>query len=272
MVAVLGAGTMARAVVLGLIETPDIETAAIRTTNRSRSGAARWAESPRVEALAVEDRPDANRVAVAGADLILIGVEPPDVRPLLREIAEYVGPQAIVVSLAAGVSLAAMAALLPPGTTIVRTAPNTPSLVRSGVTGVAMTGGDEHAHEVVDRLFAVLGVVVWVEEDVLPVIGSFSGSGPAYLYFVIEQFARAAEGHGIDAERAGQLAAATFVGAAALLEATGLPPADLRRQVTTPGGATSKAIGVLDGARLDEVFQVAIGAAVARIHEMGAAD
>lgn len=269
-VAVLGAGNMARAVVLGLIEAPDIEAVEIRTTNQSSASAARWSDQPGVVAYAIEDQPDANRTATDGADLILIGVEPQGVRALLADIADLVGPETVVVSLAAGVSLDAMAALLPAGTTIVRTAPNTPSLVRAGVTGLTMVGGDDDVRTLVSAMFAIIGIVVWVEEDVLPFIGSFSGPAPAYFYFLVEQFAKAGEGRGISREQSEQLATASFLGSAALLQATGLPPAELRREVMTPGGATEQAIKVLTAAELDQTFGRAIDAAVTRINEMGA--
>ncbi len=102
-------------------------------------------------------------------------------------------------------------------------------------------------------------------------MAAVSGSGPAYLYFVLEQFARAAVGHGCEPDLAARLTAATFIGAAELLRSTGLSPAELRRQVTSPQGATARAIDVLDEARLDEAFIAAMAAAMARTREMGAA-
>ena len=202
-VAVLGAGTMAAAVLGGLAESPDISVDEIRTTNRTRQAAARWSDRPGVRAFALSDSADANRQAVTDADLILLGVKPAGVLTLLEEIADRVEPSALVVSLAAGITLEAMAARLPAGVTIVRTAANTPSLVRAGVTGLASTSADADQRDLINRLFAVLGEVLWVDEDELHLVAAVSGSGPAYLYFVLEQFARAAVEHGCAARPGG---------------------------------------------------------------------
>ncbi len=269
-VAVLGAGTMAAAVLGGLAESADISVDEIRTTNRTQQAAARWSGRPGVRAFALSDSPDANRQAVTDADLILLGVKPAGVLTLLEEIADRVEPSALVVSLAAGITLEAMAARLPPGVTIVRTAANTPSLVRAGVTGLASTSADADQRDLINRLFAVLGEVLWVDEDELHLVAAVSGSGPAYLYFMLEQFARAAVEHGCEPDLAARLTEATFVGAAELLRTTGLSPTELRRQVTSPQGATERAIAVLDQARLNEAFAAAMAAAMARTREMGA--
>ncbi len=269
-VAVLGAGTMAAAVLGGLAESPDISVDEIRTTNRTQQAAARWSGRPGVRAFALSESLDANRQAVTEADLILIGVKPAGVLTLLEEIADRVEPSALVVSLAAGITLEAMADRLPAGVTIVRTAPNTPSLVRSGVTGLASTSAHADQRDLINRLFAMLGEVLWVDEDELHLVAAVSGSGPAYLYFVLEQFARAAVEHGCAPDLAARLTEATLVGAAELLRSTGLSPTELRRQVTSPQGATERAIAVLDEARLNEAFAAAMAAAMARTREMGA--
>ncbi|WP_375431684.1 pyrroline-5-carboxylate reductase [uncultured Friedmanniella sp.] len=269
--AVLGAGTMARAVVLGLLERAGGTIGEVRTTNHSRAGAARWAGQAGVVATAVEDDPDANRTAVAGADLVLLGVEPHGVVALLREVSSAVAPDATVVSLAAGVGLSVLAAELPAGVAIVRTAANTPSLVGAGVTGLAATAGtDETVRARVEQLFTALGEVLWVAEDDLHIVAATSGSGPAYLYFVLEQFARAAAAQGLGADEADRLARATFLGAAELLRVSGAEPGDLRRQVTSRGGSTERAIAVLDAGRVDLLLAEAMAAAIVRTREMGA--
>ncbi len=269
--AVLGAGNMAGAVLHGLLASPDVATTAIATTNRSAAAAAAWSAVAGVEALIVNADPEANRTAVRGAGLVLVGVKPAQVLELLTEIAPAIEPDALVISLAAGVSCAAMAEVLPSGVGVVRTAASITSLVGRGVTGMASAPDAVGAERLAlaESLLGATGDVVVVEEDQLHTIAALSGSGPAYLYFVLEQFTESAIHHGLEPVEADRLIRATFVGAAELLRVTGHSPAELRRQVSSPKGSTERATAVLAAAGLATVFDHAVDAAIARTREMG---
>jgi pyrroline-5-carboxylate reductase len=190
---------------------------------------------------------------------------------LLREIAPALRPDAIVVSVAAGVTLATFAEGLGETARVIRAMPNTPATVGKAVTGLA-AGAAASADDVavIRRLFELVGSVVEVPEDKIDALGTISGSGPAYVFLLIEELTKAAIDKGFSEDDARLMAEQTFIGATALLEASGENPAELRRRVTSPKGTTERAIAVLQEAHLDEVFTVATDAALARSRELAA--
>jgi pyrroline-5-carboxylate reductase len=268
-IAILGAGSMGGAIARGL-SASGIAPRVI-ATNRSEAKAAELAGLPGLTSIALESVPGGNAEAIAEADVVLVGVKPAMVPDLLREIAGHLKVGAVVVSLAAGVTLATFAEVLGPDVVAVRSMPNTPALVGRAVTGVAAgaaaTPGDV---ALVRRLFETVGVVVEVPEEQIDALSTISGSGPAYVFLLAEELTKAAVGKGFDEATARVLAEQTFIGAAALLDASGDDPAELRRRVTSPKGTTERAIGVLQEARLDEVFARATDAALARARELAA--
>ncbi len=269
-VAVLGAGSMGGAIVRGLVRS-DIELAGIVATNRSREKAAALAGLPGVRSLALEEQPTGNVEAAAGADVVLVGVKPALVPDLLREIGDVLQPGAIVVSLAAGVTIATFESVLPAHVSVLRSMPNTPALVGRGVTGLAASVRvEDDTLTLVRSLFETVGAVLEVSEAQIDALSTISGSGPAYVYLLIEQFTAAAAAKGFTAEEARLLAEQTFIGATALLESSGQDPAELRRQVTSPKGTTERAIAVLEQGDLAELFGRATDAALARARELAA--
>lgn len=270
--AVLGAGNMAGAVLRGLLAHLNLRLSTVRVTNQSQDHAAAWSVDPRIEARALESDPTANRWAVRDAELVMIGVKPAQVLDLLSEVAADLQPGTLVISLAAGVTCAAMAERLPAGVAVLRTAPNIASRVGLGVTGLASSPGtlSEAQHALAVTVFASIGTVVPVEEDQLHAVAAISGSGPAYFYYLLERFAECATHQGLDPAQADHLVRAMFVGAAELLRVGTDSPAELRRQISSPRGSTERAIDVLAGADLTDLFDRAVAVAVARTREMGA--
>jgi pyrroline-5-carboxylate reductase len=265
-IAILGTGSMGGAILSGLLK-PGVEvTGGIRVTNRSAEKAERLAADG-VTSLATSVDPDANRIAVAGARIVLIGVKPGMVPDLLREIADSLEPDAIVVSVAAGVTIETMEALVPGA--VLRSMPNTPSVVGLGVTGLAAgsrSSDDDLA--IVRELFETVGDVLVIPESKIDALSTISGSGPAYVYFLIEQLTRTAIGLGFTAEQASTMVDGTFIGATQLLAASDSTPAELRAQVTSPKGTTERAIAELEAADLSAVFDRATAAALARAEEL----
>ncbi|HEX5856776.1 MAG TPA: pyrroline-5-carboxylate reductase, partial [Microbacterium sp.] len=218
-----------------------------------------------------EDRADGNAAAAASADVVLIGVKPAMVPDLLRQISPHLRPGAVVVSLAAGVTIATFASILGPDVAVVRSMPNTPAVVGEAVTGLSAGAGAAGVDlGVVRALFETVGTVIEVPESQIDALSTISGSGPAYFFLLVEEFTKAAIGKGFTEAEARVMAEQTFIGAAALLQASGEQPAELRRRVTSPKGTTERAIGVLQEARLDEVFAKATDAALARARELAA--
>jgi len=267
-IAILGAGSMGGAILSGLVGSGLAER--IVATNRTAAKAA-TITGPGVESVALEDRPDGNREAAASARIVLVGVKPAMVPDLLAEIAPVLQPGAIVVSLAAGVTIATFERILGPDAVVLRSMPNTPAVVGKAVTGVAAgTGAGQEHVALVRRLFETVGAVIEVPESQIDELSTISGSGPAYVFLLIEKLTEAAIGKGFTPAQARLMAEQTFIGAAALLDATGEDPAELRRRVTSPKGTTERAIAVLQDAHLDEVFAAATDAALARAKELAA--
>lgn len=270
-IAFLGAGSMARAVLHGLLQPGIAVEGGIRATNRTAEKAAELAGLPGVTAFATESDASANRTAVAGAKLVVVAVKPAMVPELLREIADALDPDAIVVSVAAGVTVATFESLLPESVAVIRTMPNTPAVVGRAVTGVsAGTRSSEADLALVTGLFETVGEVLVVPESQLDALSTISGSGPAYVFYLIEQFTAAAIGKGFTPEQAATMVQGTFRGASELLAATGEDPAELRRRVTSPKGTTERAVAVLEQAGLEALFVEATDAALARARELAA--
>ncbi|WP_261167100.1 pyrroline-5-carboxylate reductase [Microbacterium sp. Marseille-Q6965] len=268
-IAFIGAGSMGGAIVRGLVAGGIGVDGGIVVTNRTAARAASLTGLDGVTSVALEDQPNANAEAVAAARVVVLGVKPQLMPELLLELAPHVRDDAIVVTLAAGVPLSAYEVRLP-GTSVVRAMPNTPSTVGRGVTGIA-AGTHATADDVaiVRRLFETVGEVIEVDgDDGIDAISTISGSGPAYVYLFIEKLAEAARHRGFSDEDALLLAARTFSGATALLDAEGEPPAELRRRVTSPRGTTERAIAVLEDAGIGQVLRDATDAAFARAKEL----
>jgi pyrroline-5-carboxylate reductase len=267
-IAILGTGSMGGAILAGLQGPGVVVEGGIRVTNRSREKADALV-SDGVTSLATSVDPDANRVAVKGARVVLVGVKPHMVPDLLREVANSLEPDAIVVSLAAGVTIATMESLV--AGSVLRSMPNTPSLVGKGVTGLAAGSRSSDADLLVVReLFETVGDVLVIPEAQIDALSTISGSGPAYVFYLIEQLTRTAVGLGFTEEQAATMVNGTFAGATALLAASGSTPTELRIRVTSPKGTTERAVAELESADLKAVFDRATAAALARAKELAA--
>ncbi|UPL14845.1 pyrroline-5-carboxylate reductase [Microbacterium galbinum] len=269
--AFLGAGSMGGAILRGVVASGVAVDGGITATNRSRVSAADLADLPGVTTIALEERPDGNRDALASARIVLVGVKPGMVPDLLREIAPHLAPDAIVVSLAAGVTLATFADALGADVHVIRSMPNTPATVGKAVTGLAAgpaSTPDDMA--LVRRLFETVGAVIEVPESQIDALSTISGSGPAYVFLLIEEWTKVGLGLGFSEADARLMAEQTFIGSTALLEASGETPTEMRRRVTSPKGTTERAIAVLQDAHLEKTFADASAAALARARELAA--
>jgi pyrroline-5-carboxylate reductase len=268
-IAILGAGSMGRAILSGLLKPSVHVDGGIRVTNRSAERAAELAGTDGVISFATEEDPNANRRAVDGAGIVLVAVKPHLVVDLLDEIAGSLAAGAVVVSVAAGVTNEAFESRLPTSVAVVRSVPNTPAIVGRAVTG--MSGGTRASADdlaLVRRLFETVGVVIEVHESQLDALSTISGSGPAYVFYLIEQLTATAVDKGFTPQQAALMVNDTFLGSAELLAQSRRSPAELRKQVTSPNGTTERAIAVLESAGLKQTFDAATDAALARAREL----
>ena len=271
-IAFLGAGSMARAILAGLLKPGVTVDGGIRVTNRTQGKAAELADTEGVTAYATEVDADANLKAIDGAQIVIIAVKPYMVADLLAEIGTSLAPGTLVVSVAAGVTIDTFESLLPETVHVIRTMPNTPAVVGMAVTGIsAGTRSSAADLALASALFATVGDVLVVPENKLDALGSISGSGPAYVFYLIEQLTETAISKGFTPEEAAVMVNGTFLGASALLAVSDKLPSELRRQVTSPAGTTERAVWELEKGGLKELFDTATDAAVARAKELAAA-
>ena len=253
--AVIGAGVMGEALVSGLVKagwSADSITAADRREFRRQE----TAQAHGVKTAA------GNAEAVAGADTVVLVVKPQDVGEVLPEIAPALAPGALVVSLCAGISTAQIESHLPEGVAVVRVMPNTPALVGEGMAAVsagAHAGPDDVAHAT--ELMSALGKVITVPERYQDAVTAISGSGPAYLFFVVEAMIDAGVMLGLPRDVSTTLVVQTMYGSAHLLRESGEHPTVLREQVTSPGGTTAAALRQLEDHRVKAAFITAMEAA-----------
>ncbi len=244
-IAILGGGTMGRAILGGLIDSKQASAAHVRATTRTDSSAAELGE-----AFPISVGQD-NAVAVRDADLILLCVKPKNVKALLAEIAPALTSKQCVISIAAGVRLEDMAGALPEGQPIVRAMPNTPCLVREGMTVLSASGDVTDAQLAdVSRVFESLGRVLILDEEHMDAVTGLSASGPAFVYVILESLAEGGVLTGLSRKVATELAAQTVMGAARMVLETGQHPAALKDAVTTPAGCTINALLTLEDGKL----------------------
>ena len=267
-IAILGTGSMGGAILQGLLAS-GLDAESISVTTKTAEKATKLAEELGVWAYAVEEDADANRLAVAAADVVIVGVKPAYVVEVLAEVSEAIDPNAVVISVAAGITTSAMEAAVK--NQVVRAMPNTPSVVGRGVTGIsAGTRANSEAMATATEIFESVGKVLVIDESQIDALSTISGSGPAYVFYLIEEFTEAAVAMGFTHEQAQLMVHDTFLGASELLAASGKTPEELRRQVTSPNGTTMRAVAVLEDANLDELFGKATAAALARAKEIAA--
>jgi pyrroline-5-carboxylate reductase len=269
-IAILGAGSMGGAILSGLVQPGVAVNGPIRVTNRTEAKAA-GLRSDDVISYSTQSDPNANLAAITGARIVLVAVKPAMIPDLLREISEALEPDAVVVSVAAGVTIATMEALLPPSVAVLRAMPNTPALVGRGVTGLS-AGSRASASDIAmaHTLFSTVGAVLEVPESMIDEVSAISGSGPAYVFYLIEHLTRTAVGLGFTPEQASLMVDNTFLGASELLAASGESPQELRRRVTSPHGTTERAIAEMERADLGGMFDRATASAIARAKELAA--
>lgn len=261
---------MGTAILAGLMSN-GVDASEVVASTKTEATASRLADEFGITAIATETNAAANAEAVVDADIVLLAVKPAYIIEVLTQVAGNLKPGSLVVSVAAGITTAAMQAAVADNVAVVRAMPNTPAIVGRAVTGLA--AGSRVTSEqlaTASELFESVGRVVVVGEDQIDQLSTVSGSGPAYVFYFIEEFTKAAVELGFTPDQARMLVEETFLGASELLAASGKTPADLRRQVTSPNGTTMQAIAVFEQANLHELFGRATAAALARAREIAA--
>ena len=261
--AIFGAGVMGETLLSGLIRSGR-DVADLSITEKRTDHAAVLNAKYGVSVLD-------NATAAKSADVLVLVVKPQDMDGLLSEIRDHVVPGNLVVSLAAGITTGYLESRLPEGSSVVRVMPNTPALVDQGM--AAVSPGQHCTPEHLDEAEALLrscGRVVQVPEKYQDAVTAISGSGPAYIFYVVEAMIEAGVVLGLPRATSTELVVQTLFGAATMLKETGEHPTVLRERVSSPGGTTVAALRQLDDHKVRAAFISAIEAAAQRSHELAA--
>ena len=259
--AIIGAGVMGETLLSGLVR-------AGRRVDQLMVGEKRAERASELEeryGVAVVS----NREAAAKADTVALVVKPQDMGDVLAEIAPDLRAGQLVVSLAAGITTAFIESRLPEGVAVVRVMPNTPALVDEGMAAIAPGSHCDESHLAeAESLMASTGKVLRIPEKQMDAVTAISGSGPAYIFFVVESMIEAGVHLGLPRATATDLVVQTLVGSAAMLRETGTHPVVLREQVTSPSGTTASALRELEIHRVRAAFLAAMEAARNRSREL----
>ncbi|MHB8874923.1 MAG: pyrroline-5-carboxylate reductase [Myxococcaceae bacterium] len=263
-IAFLGAGNMAEAMIKGLLRAGTARPENIVATGR---------RAERLDELkaAYPIRVTTDNVAAAReADIVVLAIKPQAMAKLLLQIAPAVDPRKLVISIAAGVPIVALERKLGAGARIVRAMPNTPSLIGAGACAIA---AGEHATpedlRTAEAIFHAVGITTVVDENLLDAVTGLSGSGPAYVFLIIEALCDAGVKVGLPRYTALKLASQTVLGSAQLLIETKAHPGALRDQVTSPGGTAIAGLHTLEAGGLRTTLMNAVEAATRRAKELG---
>lgn len=265
-IAVIGAGNIGGALLGGILKSHLAEPQDVVATDAREERRRELEEQWKVRVL-----PTDNRKAVAGRDVVILAVKPHIVPAVLNDIRGALRENQIVITVAAGVPLSVYESVLGKQVSLFRAMPNIPVLVEEGATAVAGNHATTPAQrKIVEKIFGALGAVVFVEESQLDAVTALSGSGPAYVYMVIEALIDGGKKMGLSHEVATRLTVQTVLGAAKLVRETKLHPAVLRDEVVTPGGTTIAALHELEKHGLRAMLISAVETATARSKEIGA--
>jgi pyrroline-5-carboxylate reductase len=260
----LGSGKMAAALAKGFIQAGLASPEGLMASDPAESARASFAEAVRGQVTGQ------NADVLRFAKVIILAVKPHQVVEALRGISPHLTEEHVLISIAAGVPLAKLEEALRPGARVIRVMPNTPALVRASATGFSLghsaTPGDA---QLAHRLFSSVGVACQLNEELLDAVTGLSGSGPAYIYLVIESLSDGGVAAGLPREVATRLAAQTVLGAAKMVLETELHPGALKDMVTSPGGTTIDGLHELERAGVRSAFIQAVRTASDKSRKLG---
>jgi pyrroline-5-carboxylate reductase len=260
----IGAGNMAEAMIGGLVRGKHVAADKIAASDPRKE---------RLEELRTQfgiDVTTVNKEIVQRSGLVVLSVKPQIMDKILREVGEHIKPGTLVVSIAAGVDTATIEEAVSDGVRVVRAMPNTPALVGAGATAIS---AGKHASETdlatAKALFDAVGITVELDETHLDAVTGLSGSGPAYIFLILEALADAGVKVGLSRRNAQRLAAQTVMGSAKMLLETDEHPGKLKDMVTSPGGTAIAGLHTLEEGGLRTTLINAVETATKRSRELG---
>ncbi|MCJ8014315.1 pyrroline-5-carboxylate reductase [Paenibacillus sp. KQZ6P-2] len=265
-----GAGAMAEAIVKGLIGKSVLQASDITMLNRSNSR--RLDELQQLYGVKASNDAAALPEILQSSPVIVLAIKPKDAAEVLRNLGPMLSEDTLIVSVIAGLTIRTIQDLLGRKQPVARTMPNTSSSIGLGATGISYSKEiNDRQRQTVMTLFGAVGTVTNVEEDKLEVLTGISGSGPAYIYYMMEAMIAAGIRGGLTPQQCRELTVQTVLGAARMVQLTGEEPAALRAKVTSPNGSTQAALETLDKGDFFETVIAAVVRCAERSKEMGAA-
>ncbi|MEH7545640.1 MULTISPECIES: pyrroline-5-carboxylate reductase [Bacillaceae] len=266
-IAIIGAGSMAEALISGIIENELIDKKHIWVTNHGNKNRLQLLE----ERYGISSTYELNTL-FEGADIVMLAMKPKDADSAVDKIREYLTEDMLIVSVLAGVSMSTIETLARKPLSIARSMPNTSAAVGKSATAIAVNERVTNEQlETIKSLFETVGLAKLVEEEQLDAVTGLSGSGPAYIYYLIEAMENSADEIGLDKQIAQELIVQTLIGAAEMVKNSSKSPEQLRREVTSPGGTTEAGIHVLEEYGVQQAFISCIKAATEQSKKMGKA-
>ncbi len=265
-----GAGSMAEAIVRGLIHEKLIAPERISMLNRQNKE--RLTELHSRYGVQTILQGGSNDDYIREADIIFLAMKPKDAAAALSDIRPYIASKQLVISIVAGLSIQSISQLLGDAAPIVRTMPNTSSTIGLGVTGISYSSTVSPQQMLLtEAIFSLIGMNAVIDESLQAAITGVTGSGPAYVYHFMEAMIQAASELGLPEADAKELIVQTVLGAAEMVRSTGEEPAALRRKVTSPNGTTQAALEIMAEHRFPETVVKAVRRAAERAGELGEA-
>lgn len=209
---------------------------------------------------------DSVKEGIERSDIIIFAVKPQNFNDIISETKNYFSDDHLIITIMAGIKISSIQKYITSSTQIVRAMPNTPALVKSGLT--AICGNNEDDLYIAEQIFSSIGEVIKIQEEMMDTITALSGSGPAYVYSFIESFVNAALVHGISSVISKKLVYQTVKGALELLYKSDATPEELRKRVTSPGGVTEAALKEMEISHFDSILTNAVEAAIKRAKEL----
>ncbi|OCA87696.1 pyrroline-5-carboxylate reductase [Bacillus sp. FJAT-27225] len=261
----VGAGSMAEALISGIIANGVLESPNIWVTNKSDEE--RLTDLSKRYGVTTSYDKDA---LFEGADAVILAMKPKDAKAGLPLVLPYLSEQTLVISVLAGLSTGTIESMSDKKLAIVRAMPNTSAAIGKSATGLALNQNvTSKQAELAKMLFETVGLAAFVDENQLDAVTGLSGSGPAYIYYLVEAMENSAAEIGLDRELAKELIVQTLIGAAEMLTKSDKPPRQLRHEVTSPGGTTEAGIRVLENHKVQQSLIHCIKEATAQSRKLG---
>lgn len=265
-----GAGSMAEAIARGMISRSVVASENIIMLNRSSNE--RLAELRARYGVLASNDPGQRDEYLRTAPVIILAMKPKDAAEALRSLGPTLSPEQLVISVIAGLTIRTIQGLLGAKQPVVRTMPNTSSSIGLGATGISFSKEvDEKGRRLASNIFEAVGITSVIEEERMETLTGISGSGPAYIYYMMEAMIAGGIRGGLSVEQSTELTVQTVLGAARMVQQTGEEPAALRKKVTSPNGSTQAALEVLDKGDFFETVIAAVNRCAERSKEMGVA-